>query len=258
VKTTLVQIGQLGWRSVVRVFRQPGVIAFPLVFPLVLLAVLSSGLDPAKAIPGFPADSFLAFAMAIPFVQGALFVAINAGTDLSRDIESGFLNRLALTPVRDVALLLGQLSGAVALGVFQSLVYLSAGLIAGVDFKSGPGGILVLLLLAALVALAFASVGMFLAFRTGSTEAVQGLFPLLFVLLFLSSMNMPRNLIEKDWFQAIATVNPVTYLIEGIRSLIIEGWDSEALLLAFAVVGVALVLALVGAGASLRTRLTRT
>ena len=93
---------------------------------------------------------------------------------------------------------------------------------------------------------------------TGSGEAVQGLFPLLFVCLFLSSMNLPRNLIEIDWFRYAATANPVSYLIEGIRSLIITGWDWQALGLAFGIAAV-LGIASLGAGAwALRMRLTRT
>ena len=56
---------------------------------------------------------------------------------------------------------------------------------------------------------------------------MQGFFPLFFVLLFLSSMSLPRPLIEQDWFRTIATYNPVSYLIEGVRSLIITGWDGR-------------------------------
>ena len=92
-----------------------------------------------------------------------------------------------------------------------------------------------LLALATLIAVSFGALGAFFALRTGSSEAVQGLFPLLFVLLFLSSMNLPRNLIETDWFRTVATLNPVSYLIEGIRSLIITGWDAQALLLGFGI-----------------------
>ena len=92
-----------------------------------------------------------------------------------------------------------------------------------------------LLLLAVAIAVAFGGAGLFMALRTGSGEAVQGLFPVLFVFLLISSMNFPRNLIEADWFRWAATVNPVSYLIEGIRSLIIEGWNGEALGLAFAI-----------------------
>jgi ABC-2 type transport system permease protein len=97
-----------------------------------------------------------------------------------------------------------------------------------------------------------------MALRTGSGEAVQGLFPVLFVFLLVSSMNLPRNLIEAGWFRWLATVNPVSYLIEGLRSLIIEGWNGEALGLAFAISGLLIGLALLASGFALRTRMTRT
>ena len=69
--------------------------------------------------------------------------------------------------------------------------------------------------------------GAFLALRTGSGESIQATFPFLFVFLFISSMNTPRNLIAVHWFRIAATINPVSYLIEGVRSLIITGWDGR-------------------------------
>jgi ABC-2 type transport system permease protein len=252
------QTAELARRSVIRTARQPANVIAPFAFPLMLLAVNAGGLDRAEQLPGFPADSFLAFALAVPFIQGALFATMNAGTDLARDIQTGFLNRLALTPMRSIALLSGQLGGVVVTGLAQALVYLAVGLAVGVRLESGVPGAVVLLLLSTLIALAFGALGAFAALRTGSGEAVQGLFPVLFVGLFLSSMNLPRELIEIDWFRTVATVNPVSYLIEGVRSLIIEGWNAQALLLAF---GVAASIALVGLTAAswaLRQRLTRT
>jgi ABC-2 type transport system permease protein len=252
------QVGHIGRRAVLRTARQPANVIFPFVFPMMLLAVTAAGLDSATEIPGFPSDSFLAFFLAFPFIQGALFATMNAGTDLARDIQSGFLNRLALTPMRGAALIAGQLAGIAAMGLIQAVFYLSVGLIAGVRLASGIGGVFVLLALATVIAIAFGSLGAFFALRTGSGEAVQGLFPLLFVCLFLSSMNLPRNLIEIDWFRFAATVNPVSYLIEGVRSLIITGWDWQALGLAFGIAGL-LFLASIAAGAwALRMRLTRT
>jgi ABC-2 type transport system permease protein len=118
--------------------------------------------------------------------------------------------------------------------------------------------VLVLLALSVIVTLGFGTLGALAALRTGSGEAVQGLFPLLFVLLFLSSNALPRNLIEQDWFRTIATYNPVSYLLEAIRSLLITGWDAEALALGFAC---AIALATVGVWAcsrALRTRMLRT
>jgi ABC-2 type transport system permease protein len=247
----------LARRSVVRTLRQPANVVFPLVFPLLLLAVNAGGLDAATRLPGFPTDSFVAFALAIPFIQGALFATMNAGTDLARDIQTGFLNRLSLTPMRGIAVLAGQLGGIVTMGVVQAVVYLSVGLAVGVEFASGVAGVVVLFAFAILISVGFGALGAFAALRTGSGEAVQGLFPAFFVFLFLSSMNMPRDLIEIEWFRTVATLNPVSYLIECVRSLIITGWDGEALALGFGIAAAITVAALALASMALRTRLTR-
>jgi ABC-2 type transport system permease protein len=117
---------------------------------------------------------------------------------------------------------------------------------------------LVILALATLIAFAFGALGAFFALRTGSGESVQGLFPILFVGLFLSSMNLPRNLIETDWFRIVATFNPVSYLIESVRSLIIEGWNPQALVLGFGFATLIAALSIAASAWALRGRLTRT
>jgi ABC-2 type transport system permease protein len=142
--------------------------------------------------------------------------------------------------------------------VIQSFVYVGVGLAAGAQIEAGVPGFLVLLALAETIALAFGAVGIFAALRLGSGEAVQSLFPVLFVFLFLSSMALPRNLIEIGWFRTVATYNPVSYLIEGIRSLFITGWDAEALALAFGAAAVIAAVFLTAASFALRTRLVRT
>lgn len=251
------QVFLIARRSVVRTLRQPANVVFPLLFPLLLLAVNAGGLDAATRLPGFPTDSFVAFALAIPFIQGALFATMNAGTDLARDIQSGFLNRLSLTPMRGIALLAGQLGGVVTMGLVQALVYLAVGTAVGVRLESGVLGALTLIGFTALISVGFGALGAYAALRTGSGEAVQSLFPVFFVFLFLSSMNMPRNLMEIDWFRIAATANPISYLVECVRSLIIAGWDGEALALGFGIAAVITVLALVLAGSALRTRLAR-
>jgi len=258
VTATAYHSSHLTRRAFARAIRQPGHIFFSLVFPMVFLFVVSGGLDRAAGLPGFPADSFLAFALAIPFVHGSLFVAINAAVELGRDIETGFLNRLALTPARSVPLVLGHLLAAALLGVAQALVYLGVGTLAGVRLESGLLGIPVILALAALASLAFGSLGTAIALRTGNSESVQGLFPVFFVALFLSSMVMPRHLIEADWFRAIATLNPVSYLIEALRSLVIVGWDWQALALGFGCGAVLVTVALVVSALAFKERMTRT
>jgi ABC-2 type transport system permease protein len=244
-------------RAVVRTLRQRALLIFTMVFPLILFAINGSALNPATKIPGFPTDNYRDFLIAMTFVQGAMFVSISAGVDLARDIESGFLNRLALTPLRGEALLVGQLGGALVIGIIQAVVYLLVGLATGVTLSSGPGGALVLLVLSILISFAFASLGALLALRFGTGEAVQGIFPLLFVTLFLSSSSLPRNLIKATWFRDIATYNPVSYLIEGLRSLVIKGWDAEALALGLGFSIAILAIALAVSQRSMRTRLAR-
>ena len=247
----------LGRRSVVRTLRQPANVVAPLLFPMLLLAVNSGGLEAETKLPGFPTDSFVAFALAVPFIQGALFATMNAGTDLARDIQTGFLNRLALTPMRGVALLAGQLGGVVALALVQAAVYLAVGIAVGVRLESGVPGVLLLFAFALLVALGFGALGTFAALRTGSGEAVQSLFPAFFVFLFISSMNIPRNLIEAAWFRDLASANPVSYLLECVRSLIITGWDVQALALGFGIATVIAVIAVALSSWALRVRMAR-
>jgi ABC-2 type transport system permease protein len=254
----LEQVAAVGRRSVTRTLRQRALLVFPLLFPLILFAINGSSLSAATRIHGFPTSDYRAFALAVPFVQGALFVAISTGTDLARDIETGFFNRLALTPLSGTALLVGQLGGSLVLACIQSVVYLLVGLATGVGFATGVAGALVLLALSVLVCFGFASLGALIALRFGTGEAVQGIFPLLFVTLFLSSSSLPRNLIQVDWFRQVATYNPVSYLIEGLRSLIIKGWDAQALALGFGFAALLLAVTLAFAGVAMKSRLVRT
>jgi ABC-2 type transport system permease protein len=115
----------------------------------------------------------------------------------------------------------------------------------------------VLFAFAFLVSLGFGALGAFAALRTGSGEAVQSLFPVFFVFLFISSMNIPRNLIEVAWFRDLATANPVSYLLECVRSLIITGWDKEALALGFGIGALITLMALAASTWALRERMAR-
>jgi ABC-2 type transport system permease protein len=140
----------------------------------------------------------------------------------------------------------------------SSLIYLAVGFAAGLHLEAGVGGAFVLIGLAFLIALGFASVGALVGLRAGSGEAVQGFFPVFFVFLFLSSQSLPRPLIEQDWFRIIATWNPVSYMLEGVRSVVITGWDGQALWRGFAVALVLCAVGILGASRALRTRLVRT
>jgi ABC-2 type transport system permease protein len=251
------QIGPLVRRSIARTFRQPVLIVPSFVFPLFMLAVLSSGASQATEIKGFPTQSYVTFILGATMVQGAATAMTVAGNGLGNDIETGFLSRLALTPVQGAALVVAQLAGAAVLGIAQATIYLLVGLAAGVSVEAGFAGALVLLAVVLVISLAFGSIGLFAAVRTGSAE-LQSLFVVVLGLLFMSSMVMPRNLIEHDWFKTIATYNPMSYLVEAPRSLLISGWDPEALALGCGIAAAAMIAALAVATATLRRRIVRT
>lgn len=249
------QVRLLGRRSLVRTFRDPGNLGPAIVIPLVLFAVVAGGLGDVVNIDGFPTDSFVTFALTIPFAQGTLMIITNTGQAIATDIEHGFINRLALTPLNRVALLAAQLVGALAVGLIQATVFFGVGLAAGAHVEAGVAGAFVLLAMFLIGVLAFGTFGIFLALWTGSGQAVQAIAPVTAVFLFLSSMAFPRNLIESDWFRTIATVNPLSYFVEGMRSLLITGWDVQALALGFAVVGGLLVITIAASVVTMRKRL---
>jgi ABC-2 type transport system permease protein len=251
------QVGFLARRSFLRVLRQPGQFVFPMIFPILLLIINSAGLSRADELPGFPGATYADFWMANTFIFGAVNLATIAGSNMAVDIEDGFLNRLSLTPLSRAALLTGHLGGIVGVALVNGVVYLLVGLVLGVEPDSGPLGVPVILLLAALTALFFGGFGTYLALRLGSAEAVEGMFPLFFVMLFLSSSNFPRSLMTVGWFKTLATINPVSYVIEAIRSLFVAGWDSTALLRGFAVIVPLAVLTVALSAAAARTRLER-
>jgi ABC-2 type transport system permease protein len=251
------QLWALARRSVVRTLRQPAAIIPAVAFPLFFLAVISAGAGSAARLPGFPTHSYFRFVLAGAFLQGALLAGVNSGTDLAVDVESGFLNRLALTPMRRLAVIVAHVAGVMTVGVIQIAAFFAVGFAFGARVPEGAAGAAVLVALGLLTSGAFGALWAALALRTGSSEAVQGAFPLLFIVLGFSSFFIPRALVTVGWFKTVATWNPASYLIEGMRSLVISSWDGHALAMAF-VVGTALaVLGFAGAVAALGRRLAR-
>ncbi len=251
------QVMLLASRSIRGAFSSPAGYMPGIVMPLMLITINSSALQKATEIPGFPTDRFFDFILVLTFMQGALFATSGAGLGLVRDIESGFLDRLALTPMRAGALVIAQISGAIAIAVASALLYVTIGLVFGVDFQTGALGILALLGIATWTAFSFATIGAWIALRSGESEALQGIFPLLFASLFLSTINMPRELIEADWFRAITRVNPVSYMVDGMRSLIVTGWDAAVLGECVLVLAVFSTIGVLGCARALRRRMAK-
>jgi ABC-2 type transport system permease protein len=144
------------------------------------------------------------------------------------------------------------------LGLVQALTYLTVGLTADADLAAGVGGAFMIVALSVSITIAFGTIGLFAALRTGSGEAVQSLFPVFFVFLFLSAMALPLNLLQTDWFHAVASANPVTYLLQAFRSLLIEGWNLGELALGFGIAAAVFAIGMTLAASALKTRLVRT
>src|SRR6516164_5008684 len=186
-------------------------------------------------LPGFDIKSFMLPTAILLGVTG-----ISRAGSLVLDIQSGYLDRLLLTPVRRLAILVGHLVAdvAIATALMVPIVGLALGL--GVRFRAGPLGVLVFLLLGCLWSLAFAAFGYAIALKTGNPAAVNSSFLLFFPFLFMTSSYVPKGQLS-GWLSAVATWNPVTYILEGLRSLVSGGWSGTALgeaLLAITAVGV--------------------
>lgn len=243
------QFGSLTRQSLRRARHDPSALLVPLLFPLAILAINVAALEAAASLPGFPTDDIVEFVIGLTFLQGTLFAVIPAATDLAVDIESGFLDRLAMAPVAAGVLLAARMTAVLATGLGRSACFLLVALAAGADLPVGLGGVVVLMALQLLVDLAFASVAFLVALRSRSGEVVQSLFPIFFVLLLLSSALMPRDLIDASWFETIAELNPISYLVEAFRSLFIAGWDAGAIAIG---AGLAACIALAAGGACIR------
>lgn len=237
MRTTLVQTGALARRAVIGTLRTPQALVPGLFFPLVLMAIFTASFSGAPgAIPGFPpVRSFLDFALAGAILQGILIGGTTAGGAFALDIEGGFFDRLVASPVSRTAILIGRLAGGVVIAMAQTLLFLAIGIAFGVRVEGGIAGVLVLLLLAALLSVAISGLGVFLALRTGSAEAVQGTFPLFFALLFFSSAFFPRETMT-GWFKVVADINPISWLVEAMRDQVIVGVDPRPTLIGLAVV----------------------
>jgi ABC-2 type transport system permease protein len=245
----------LGRRALVSTARQPSTWVPGLAFPLLIAAVNSASLGRTTGLPGFPTvDSFLQFLLPATLIQGVTFGGIIGGADMAVDIQSGFFDRLLSSPVPRMAILVGRLVGSMVLGMVQAVVFMGVFMLLGVRIAGGVPAMLALIVMAMFLALAIGGFAAAVGLRTGSQEAVQNFFPLVFVTLFISSAFFPTALMQ-GWFRWVAEHNPVSWLINGARQLVITGftWSDAA-----AAIGIAMLLSVVTitfASAQLRRRL---
>lgn len=178
----------------------------------------------ARLAVGFDYKAFL-LPMAIAFAV----TGMSRAPALVTDIQSGYFDRLCMTPVRRLALLLGLMAADTAVIILLCLPVLAIGFGLGVHFVTGVAGVLSFIGLSAVWGVAFTGLPYAVALKTGSPAAVNASFVVFFPAFFLSDAIMPKQALS-GWFAAIATYNPITYLINALRALIVTGWDARVLL----------------------------
>jgi ABC-2 type transport system permease protein len=227
-------VAALGRRSIRQTFRRPQLMAPIVIFPSLLLAVQTGGAGSAVGLPGFPeVNGFLDFMLAGAMIQSALLAGNSGGIALAVDIEMGFTDRLLAAPISRFAMVMGRLAGTAALGAFSAVFYVVIGLVFGARIEEGVLGVVLMIVFVTLAAIAFGGIGAAIALRTGTASVVQGLFPLVFVILFLSSAFFPYTLMLEP-AATVAEYNPVSFIVEGIRDPVISTLTGEDAWKAFA------------------------
>ncbi len=241
----------LSKRAINGSIRQLPLLVPSIIFPLFFVAINTASFN--KLLPllqrsAYPKlTSFLTFTLAATVVQGVLFGCVAGATDLATDIEQGFFERMIASPMSRPAILVSRLAGSTLLGIVQGAVFTLLLMIFGARLAGGIGAFVVLLVSSGLLALAFGGLLSAIAIKTGSAEAVQSTFPIVFLLLFASSAFFPIELI-KGAFKTVAKWNPISKVVEALRELIINGWSTGA---AFRALAIPLVMALLTFGLAL-------
>jgi ABC-2 type transport system permease protein len=250
-------VGALGLRSIKQTFRRPQLMAPIVIFPTLLLAIQVGGAGRAVDLPEFPeVNGFLDFMIAGAMIQATLLAGNSGGIALALDIEMGFTDRLLAAPISRFAIVLGRLVGTAVLGAASAVWFLAIALIFGAHIEGGVPGALLILLLVTCSAVAFGGIGAAIALRSGSASVVQGLFPLVFVILFLSTAFFPEELLLEP-ARSVAEWNPLSFIVDGVRDLVISPFSPQQF---FEGVAALALMGLLGIGlsaAAMRGRLRR-
>lgn len=225
-------------RALRAITREPEAVVPALVVPVFFFVVNIGALQRAAEGTG-AVSNFKAFQLPVAIIFAV--TGVSRASALVTDIQGGYFDRLLLTPVRRLALLIGLMVADFALVIALAVPVVLLGLLVGVRFESGPVGIVVFLGLAGLWGVGFTGFPYAIALKTGNPAAVNSSFILFFPFAFLTTAFLPRAQLT-GWLATIARYNPVTYLLAGLRSLIFDGWDAGSLLGGIlAIAGVAVV-----------------
>jgi ABC-2 type transport system permease protein len=240
-------------RALRAVPRDPAAVIPPVFIALFFFTVNIATLK--KLTGHHPGFSYTAFEMATAILLGV--TGVSRAPALVLDVQTHYLDRLLLTPVRRTAILIGHMAADVAVVAALTAPILILGAVLGVRFEAGPLGVAAFVLLASLWSLAFAGFGYAIALKTGNPAAVNSTFLLFFPFLFLTSSYVPRSQLS-GWLSTVAGFNPVTYLLGGLRSLVLSNsWQWSQLGQALAAIALVGAISMTMCFAALRGRVKR-
>jgi ABC-2 type transport system permease protein len=228
-------------RALKKLMRRPIIVFFTLFQPVIWLLLFGQMFNRMLSIPGadatFGTSNYMAFFTPGVIMMTMLFGAGQTGLGLIQDMDSGFLDKLLTTPINRLAIIAGKIGGDLTRMIMQTALILGLAFVAGVRFKTGMLGVLFIIMIAALFGLALAGINSIIALQTRNTEAtfLIGNFVNL-PLMFMSTAMMPKAMLP-DWMQKVASLNPVTYGIEGMRGLITTGLDPNKVFPSILVLG---------------------
>jgi ABC-2 type transport system permease protein len=208
-------------RSLMESVRQPFIEIGNVFIPLFFFAVTVGAIG--RLSGSFQVENFTAFQMPVAVLQGVAGVAGAAGLGMTQDIQRGYFDKLRLTPSPRASLVLGRMAGDGARAMALTAFIVVIGLFFGTGMEAGMPGAVAIVIMGGLFGLTYSGIGMAIALRTGSPQAAQAGFLLFFPLLFLSESFVPKEFYA-GWLEFAATINPVTYVLRGMRELTMEGW----------------------------------
>jgi ABC-2 type transport system permease protein len=194
-----------------------------------MLAANTGGAGRATDLPGFPeVHGFLDFELAGAMMQSAMLAGVSGGIALALDFEIGFIDRLFAAPISRYAIIAGRVLATAVMGALTGTWFVIGGLIFGAHIEGGVLGVVALLALSSVAAAAFASLASALAIGAAKASVVQGIFPIVFVILFLSTAFFPEALLLEP-AKTIAQLNPLSLIADGLRGVIIDDLDAADL-----------------------------
>lgn len=224
----------LSIRNIKQIWR-PLLALIPSMFiPIFFFFVNSTALSAFSKVPGFPNVSYKDFIAPVALFTAIFFSAGNAGIELVQDISNGYFKKLIIMPISRITILLGKLTEVAVQAILQGGIVLVLLLLDGVQIRTGILGVIAMFALMVIFAMAWSCVGIIAALRTKNARLVQSMFVIVFPFLYMTTSQAPKALLPST-FAAIASYNPVTYIIEGVRALVLYNWQSEAIWKGFVV-----------------------